>query len=287
MNGRGTAAAAIVAALALAPLGALQFVATVALRDAGVSGSWVRAMPPATAVRLEERFDGWALPPVLRLIVARRALAEGDLSRTARLLERLPPSADRSALAGTLAERRGDDNGAIAAYLAASDVDDVERVVGDLQRHDKIAEALFNQRALIDHLARDPSQTGALPEAYYQLGILEQALAYHMPVGSKARADDERLALASYQRALAYAPLAERYWIAVGNQQLNVADLSGAAVSFRRAIDIDPRSAEGFVGLADVAARQGRLRDARALLERAARIEPNAGSLKRLRARIR
>ncbi len=79
-------------------LGAVQFVASVALRDRAEPGSWIRLVPPSLATRTESIDPAFPLPPALRLVLARRALERGDAAAAQAYLDPLPASRDRLAL---------------------------------------------------------------------------------------------------------------------------------------------------------------------------------------------
>jgi tetratricopeptide (TPR) repeat protein len=269
----------VAAALALV-LGALQVVSSLALRDAARPGSWVALVPKAAAERVDGLDGRWPLPAALRLVLARQALAHGDVATAERQLALLPRSHDRAALAGALAERRGDTAGAVRAFLEAGDVGDVERHIGEIERSGDLAAALRLQHALIGGLVNDPMQAASLPDAYYHLGLLEQNRSYTLR-GAPARTA-EMAALAAYQLAIAVAPFAQRYLVAAANQELNLGDLDRAQAYFQRAREADPTSVDAITGLGSLAHRRGREDEARADLAQARRMNPNAPAVQRL-----
>jgi hypothetical protein len=268
-------------ALALV-LGAVQCTASIALRGDAQPGSWVGLVPAPLALQIERTDPALPLPPALRLVLAKRALERGDRSAAAGYLARLPQSRDRLALEGTLAESRGDETAALADYLAAGDLDDVERHVNDLAAEFRFDRALPLQQAVVDRLRGDPAQADALARAYYELGGLDEGHAYRLAVASTERDAAERDAAAAYERAVALAPLSERYLIAYGNQLLNVHRADDARAIFVRARDVDPTAAEPLVGLAESALRRGDATDARAYFARARAIDANDPAVGRL-----
>jgi tetratricopeptide (TPR) repeat protein len=142
--------------------------------------------------------------------------------------------------------------------------------------------ALALQHAAVARLQTDPTQADALARAYFDLGRLEETEAYRSWVGSAARNRHEALAGEAYARAVALAPLEERYAIGYGNQLLNLARLGDAASAFARARDADPTSPEPLVGLGEVAHRRGDDRSARADLERARSLDAGDPAVLRL-----
>ncbi len=250
-------------------LAALQAVASIALRDEALAGAWPRFVPSSTAARLDGIPQSVPLPPALALVLAREALAHGDRGAAAAFARRLGPSRDLAALQGDIADARGDTAGAVRAYLAAGDRDGIERHVSDLVAAGRVTDAVALQRALVARLASERAQADALAEASFELGGVEELGAYRLLVGSVPRRDAETRALEAYRRAVALAPLEERYLIAFGNQELNVDDISAAERAFERARDVDPTSAEPLAGLGDAAFSRDDPARARAYLAQA------------------
>jgi tetratricopeptide (TPR) repeat protein len=271
-----------VALLVAGVLGAVQVVATVVLRGDAQRGAWVGIVPEPLALRVERVDPALPLPPALRLVLARRALERGDTAAAEAYAERLPVSADRGALEGRLAEARGDGVAAARAYLAADDLDDIERLVDGYVREKRYDAALALQHEAITQLEADRTQTDELARAFYELGVLDEAHSYRLWIVSQRRRDAELQAAAAYARAVALAPLSERYLIAYGNQLLNVNRIGDAERAFRRARDVDPASAIPLVGLGEAAIRRSDRASARAYLERARAIDPGQPAVVRL-----
>jgi tetratricopeptide (TPR) repeat protein len=277
-------ALALIAALVVV-LGSLQAVASLALRESAVPGSWVRLVPPGIATRVERLAPAFPLTPALRLLLAQRALERQDTAAAARQIAELSPSRDRAALAGRLAEERGEPAAAERAYLDAGDLEGLERLVARAEDSGDLTGALALQRAAVRRLFGDRTQTDALAEALYRLGVLEEAVAARMPAGKSRRAGELR-SLDAYDRAVALAPFTQRYLIAAGSQELNLGDLGAAGSDFVRARETDPTSAVAFVGLGEVAFRRGDLAEARALLRRARALDPASASAGRLARKL-
>jgi tetratricopeptide (TPR) repeat protein len=270
------------AAVAAVALGWLQATADLAVRQRAAPGSWVGLVPPAAADRFVLASGALLRSPALALLLARRALEKGSGAEAAERIARLPPSADRAALEGALAEGRGDGGAAVRAYLAAGDLDGLERAIARVERTGRIPEALALQQAVVARLRADPAQSESLARAYLALGRMEETQAYQFAPGDARRYRHELQSGSAYARALALAPYDERALIAAGNQALNLGDLASAERYFIRAQDANPVSASAFVGLAAVALRRGDRAAAASDWERARRIAPASADVVRL-----
>jgi tetratricopeptide (TPR) repeat protein len=273
--------APVLLAIAVA-LGAVQIVSSIALRGSAEPGSWVRLVPETLALRVERIDPAFPLPAPVRLVLAQRAIDENDPARAEAELAKVPESRDRLALEGRLAQARGDAAGAVRAYLAADDLEDIELQVGALARDRNLAAALALQHATIARLEADPTQADALARAYFALGRLEETQAYAFWVGTPQRNAHEVAAGAAYARAVALAPLEERYLIAYANQLLNLDRFGDAERAFLRARDADPTSADPFAGLGELAHRRGDEQAARAYLARARSLDAHDEAVLRL-----
>ncbi|GAC1492005.1 MAG: hypothetical protein NVS1B2_04370 [Vulcanimicrobiaceae bacterium] len=273
----------VVAAGAVAcALAAIQGVASVAVRDRAIAPAWMRVVPTAVAARFERLSPEVPVPATVRLVLARHALARGDLAYAEIALRKLAPSHDRLALEAALAQRRGDRDGAIRAYLAAGDLSGVEAAVADAQAAGRHAEALALAQAVVARLQADRTQADALAQAYYDLGGARQTAAYALAPGTPAQRTAELNALDAYERASRLAPLSVRYLIALGNQRINVGKFGDARRAFERARDVDPLSAEPWTGLGDIALRRGDRVLAAAMLARARELAPQSDAVRRL-----
>jgi tetratricopeptide (TPR) repeat protein len=277
---------ASIALIALAVgLGALQFVATLALRDRAQAGAWVRLIPEGMA-RQVERVDVAWLPQVLLLVLAERALDEGDEARAQALVARLGPSDDRMALQGRLADARGDGAEAARDYLAAGDLDDIQMRVTLLARQAKFDQALALQRALVARLEADPTQRDTLALAWYALGGLEQSAAYQFFPGRPERKLLQHQAVTAYEHALALSPEQERYMIAYGTQLINVWRYGDARDVFLRAMSVDPGDSTPVAGLGEADLWLHDVAGARAALVHARKLNANDPAVVRLAREI-
>jgi tetratricopeptide (TPR) repeat protein len=273
--------------LVVMALGALQAVSSIALRGSAQRGSWVKLVPAAVSARVDGLLPGPPWPPALGLVLARNAVAAGDLDLAQRDIARLAPSRDRSALLGRVAEARGDAAGAVADYLAADDLSGLERHIDELAGAGQIPAALKLQRAAIAKLQGDRTQADALANAYFALGRLEEKAAYALAVGAPARHARELDARDAYASAVAQAPLDENDLLGYANQLLNVGELEAARRAFVRARDVDPASAEPFAGLGEIALRQGDPARARQYLARAQSLDRASNAAGRLARELR
>ena len=278
-------AAVVLACLCIA-LGAVQALSSIALRAAAQPGAWSGFVPAELSARVDRLGPAVPLPPELHLVLAREALARGDVSLAERDAAGLPASRDRLVLEGGIAEARGDSNAAVRAYLQADDLSGLEHHIDELVTAGRVVEAVALERVLIARLAADRTQVDALAQAYFDLGRSEETRAYQIPVGQSERHAHEVAAGDAYAHALALAPLEERYLLAFGNQQLNLADLPAAERTFERARDVDPTSAEPLAGLGDVAFRQGDAAGARSYLARARALDPGSAAVRTLALKL-
>lgn len=290
MSGRSARATAlgtgVAAALALAAVfGTLQAVSTIAVRRSAAPLAWVRLVPVSAARAVDGLDPAWPLPPALRLVLARSAIARGDDAAAAAHAARMPNSRDRFAILGALALHRGDLAGAARDALAAGDLAALERGVDAEAAAGHGDRALRLQRATIARLGADRADGDALAEAYFRLGLLSQTLAYRRPIAD--RAPGQRASFDAYRRAVALAPLSSRYVLGAASEALNVGDLSAAAALFERARAADPTSADAFAGLGEVALRRGDLRGAADALARAGRIDAASPAVLRLARELR
>ncbi len=278
----GLGAAAVAALLALA---ALQFVSGSLLSTYATPESLVARLPGGAGERVAAWTGDWILPPTLRLVLARQAVAEGDLAQAQRRIDALPPSRDRAALAGQIAEQRGDHAAALSNFLVAGDLAGLEREEQFVEQSGDIVRAVALQREIVSRLERDPTQPDALAEAWWRLGLVEETDAYHHAID--ARRPFGLRSIAAYEHAVALAPLSEKYLIAAGSQELNLDDADRALAYFERARDVDPTSAQAWVGLGEVALYRGDRAAAQRYLARARRLDPSLPAVHRLGAKLR
>lgn len=279
----------VLAAGVLVGLALLQFASSVFSARAAQPGAWMRAVPPAVAPALETRAGDLALPAALRILLARRALAEHRLTAAEFWTSGLAPSSDRAALFGRLAAARGDHAAAERDFVSAGDFDGIESEIVLIEKTD-IDRAIVLQAQLVEQLTQEVMQPDAQGEAFWHLGGLYATRSYRD--GRAASAADSRRAVQAFEAALERAPLSGRYLVTTAFQYLNApdprnpqptpADFARAQVLFERAILLDPKSVDAVVGLGELVLRHGDRATANAYLARALSIDPAAPSARRL-----
>ena len=227
------------------------------LRERAAPGAWPSFVPAALARRIDGGEPLFA-SPALRVALARRALDDGELALATRRVAQLPPSLERSALEGRLAELRGDGAAAARDFLAAGDSEGVARRTQALADAGQHRRGACTRASSLPRVSQgDPSQVDALADSWLSIGRLEQAQAYRLGTRSAPGRAAEQRAADAYARAVELAPLSERYLISAGSQALNLGELSAATAYFTRARDADPASGEAYAGLGEAALRRG------------------------------
>jgi tetratricopeptide (TPR) repeat protein len=258
-----------------------QFLAGVVLREYAAPQAWPTLVSTSLASDIDEGEPLFA-SRALQVQLARRALDDGELALATRRVAQLPSSLERDALRGRLEERAGNRSAATADFLAAGDRDGVERQAQSSAQAGRIDDALDLEGRLVVRLDDDPGQVDALADTWLSIGRLdqEQAAAWGVTTPS-GRAAAQRSADA-YARAVALAPLSERYLLPAGTQALNLGDLDLAERYFTQAREADPSAAEAYAGLGEVARRRGDRALARTELSRAQQLGPQLPAVRRL-----
>lgn len=267
-------------------LGSLQLLSSVALRANAQRGAWVTRVPSALVAAIDELDPRIPLPSTLRLVFAHEALARHDVVRAVAEVARLSPSHDRFALEAQIALTRGDTASAIAAYLAAGDVTWLQGHIDQLAQHGRLDDALGLERDVVIRMRADRTQPDVLATASFHLGQLEQSRAYASPSGPEKHLHELR-SLEAYETAVGLAPLALKYLLAYGSQQVNLGQLDAAVLTFDSARDTDPRSAAPLAALGDVSLRRGNVSAARRFLKRALALDPASDAVQRLATQVR
>ncbi len=276
----------LAACAAVVVLGTVQALSSVALRSSAQTGAWPVGVPGAIVRAVDTLDPALPLPPALRLVFARAALAAHDLPRAAAEAARLGASRDRYALDGGIAQARGATGAAVTWYLAAGDLSGLETRVDQLASEKRFAQALALQHETIARLRNDRIGLDALAQASFWLGRLEERQAWEFAVGTPERHRHEVRSRDAYADAVKLAPLSQQYLLAYGNQQLNLRQFAAAEKTFERARDVDPTSAEPLLGLGDAAARRGDMQSARAFLARARAVDATSEAARRLAREI-
>ncbi|MFN2462017.1 MAG: hypothetical protein ABR591_15270 [Candidatus Velthaea sp.] len=239
---------AVTIALAVAAIlaGGMQLAATAFYGDLAQPPAVPRLVPPALGIALARPLGELPFPAVVRAAYARALLHRGDAAGAQRIIDRLPPIADRFEVAGMIAEQRGDFDGAAQEYLQARDVEHAQALADELDRAGRLDDALTLQRALVER------STGLVDaenhaRALWRLGQLLQERA--ASASAAARRPLERESMRAYDAALALAPSDETFLLAAGQQSLTLGDRTAAERYYRRALDAVPNSADAKRGL--------------------------------------
>ena len=272
----------LIASLALL-LGVAQAVDLLTLRSWAHPGAWVRFVPDRVALPVEQlatESAWWPQHSLLDVGVARAALAGLGAPMTPAQRAGLAQTAEGRAVAGSIAERRGDLGQAFEAYLATLDADGAERVVLRLADQGKFEEAIRLQQRLI--AATDaPSEAQARADAWWHLGELQRLVAYHTADPRHQRAL-ELAAQSAFERAHHISPLSLKFALSAANESLELGELASARRAFESIVAIAPTSSDALLGLARVALASNDLVSARSYLSRAIEIGGRTPASKRV-----
>lgn len=200
---------------------------------------------------------------------ARAAFDRGDLATARSAVLRLPEGDARSEWLARLELARGNSPAARAHFIEAGDAASVQSAIDALARTDNpIAVSL--ERSLIARLQRDGRHPDSVADATWHLGVLY------------ARAYDQTQALAAYRQAARLSPLAAKYVLAAGYQELTMRRYADAGRDFARALDVDPGSADAYAGAGLVALHDGNRTAAQRYAQRARALDPHSEGLRAL-----
>jgi tetratricopeptide (TPR) repeat protein len=190
--------------------------------------------------------------PYVEQMLARDALANGDPDGAQAHAIRMPADPARNELLAQVAAARGQSRLALEYYLVAPDVAAVSRYVKAMGVKDPVGAYALEDELLV-RLEALTTHPDAVAEAYWTLGRLATRQGFLDP---SIRAAAWKNSLTGYRKAVALAPLSEKYWLALGNQFVLLEDWPSARDAFARALGINPNSADAAAGLAR-AARHG------------------------------
>jgi tetratricopeptide (TPR) repeat protein len=261
----------------------VQFASDAILSSAGSPQSLPAHLPAAIGVRIYEAIERVAPAAYVEAMLARAAFARGDLDEAKRHALRVPESALRNESLGRIAQARGDERAAQRYFLAPADVFSVQDDIDRLSTSDP-AGAYELEMQLKDRLERLTTHPDAVAESYWHLGQLATLRAETEPPAS---AHWLAVGMRDYRRAVALAPLSEKYLLAAGSQALTLGDAASARRYFARTIDADPASADAYAGLGVVALRTGDRATARSEAARSRSIDPNSSLLHALETALK
>jgi tetratricopeptide (TPR) repeat protein len=211
--------------------------------------------------------------PYANDMLARAALARGDVKSAQSYAQRLPVSATRNELLARIASARGDSAAAQRLFLSAGDVfaidSDVERLS---QRDPRAAYALELQ--LKTRLEESNTHPDATAQAYWRLGVLA------------ADAGRRNEAMAQYRHAVELSPLSGKFLLSAGFQAYELRMFAEARRDFEQTMRVDPRSADAYAGAGMTALAAGDRVAAQHYAERARSIDPHAHALKTLTSQL-
>lgn len=254
-------------------LAAIQIASDAIFSSAAAPYSVAAAVPLPVGTAIYRIVSRLGPAPYVEDMLARAALREHNLQSAQRYARRLPLSAARSELFARIAEQRGDQRGALQAYLRAGDVAAINRQVAALAAHDPRAAYALELR-LNKHLAQSATHPDAVAESLWQLGVLA------------AEQGRPMLAMTNYRRAIALSPISGKYLIAAGFQALALSALPEAAHDFSRAVEVDPASADAYAGAGLVALRMGDRTSAMRDAARSRWLNPSSHALATLQAAL-
>lgn len=265
---------AAIAALAIV-LGAVQLASYSLYAGVAAPGTLPTRIPAHFGLAVYRTLDRIAPAPYVEATLAEQSLEQGDAASAQRYALRLPASPSRDELLARVALARGEGSLALEYFLAAPDVDAVQRAAERLATNSPDAGYQL-ERLLRVRLALLATHPDAVAETYWQMGNLANRQAWREISGSPAQNRWLRRGLRAYERAVALAPLSERYIIADANQADLLGDEQRAAALFRQGADVDPGSGDAIAGLGVMALRRGDRAAATTYLQRARTVDPDA-----------
>jgi tetratricopeptide (TPR) repeat protein len=261
-------------------LGFVQAASAAIFSRAAAPASLPAQLPVAWGVRAYGAIERIAPAPYVTAMLATAALDRNDLPLAQSYALRLPESAGRAELLGRVAQARGDETQASLYFIAANDVFAIRREVNRLAVRDPSA-AYALQSRLTSRLQRTATHPDALADAYWELGRLATQLGYAQPAHRRAWFE---AGMRDYAAAVKLAPLAERYLIAAGSQELNLNEPASAYAFFKRASDGNPASANAYAGMGVASFRLGDVASAREYERLSRSYDPHSHFLHTLQA---
>ncbi|MGZ3574022.1 MAG: tetratricopeptide repeat protein [Vulcanimicrobiaceae bacterium] len=261
----------------------MQIASDAILSSAGSPYSLPAHLSPGMGVRIYTTIEWIAPAAYVEGMLTRAAFTRGDLDEAKRHALRLPESGLRDESLGRVAQAHGNERAAQRYYLASGDFFAIQDDVDRLSTRDPAA-AYELELALKNRLQALKTHPDAVAETYWHLGQLATLRAVSEP-----RTSTRWLAtgMHDYRRAVALAPLSEKYLLAAGSQALTLGDLTAARRYFARTLDVDPASADAYAGLGVVALRLGDRETARMQAARSRAIDPNSSLLHALETALR
>ncbi|MBV8689231.1 MAG: tetratricopeptide repeat protein [Candidatus Eremiobacteraeota bacterium] len=220
----------------------------------------------------------WA-PAFVEAMLARAALDQGDIAAAQAHVAKMPPSQTRSALEGRVALASGRHADAVADFIAALDIDQLQREVDRLEQRGELLRAYDLENLTRARLAQAGTHPDAVAESYYRSGVIARALANReQPPNSRW----QRIALDDYIQAYSLAPWSGKYWLEAGTGALVIGQYDDARRYYERAVEVDPQMADAYAGLGVIALHQGDRQGALRYAARSRSLNPASTMLRRL-----
>jgi len=220
----------------------------------------------------------WA-PPFVEVMLARAALDQGVVAAAREHVLKMPPSQTRSALEGRVALASGQHAAAVADFIAALDITQLQREVDRLQGSGELTQAYHLENLTRARLAQAGTHPDAVAESYWRSGVLARALA------NRRQPPDQgwlRVALDDYRQAYSLAPWSGKYWLEAGTGALVIGQYDDARRYYQRAVEVDPRMADAYAGLGVIALHEGDRQSALQYAARSRALNPASTMLRRL-----
>jgi tetratricopeptide (TPR) repeat protein len=274
----------VVVAAAIASLGLIQLASYAFAASQAAAGTLPTRVALPFGLAIYRTLDAAAPAPYVEAELSAHALATGRPEAALRYALRLPASPSRDELLARIARARGDETLALEYFLAAPDPAAVQQSVDELARHDPAA-AYASEGMLAARLSLLTLHPDSLAEVRWRMGELANEQAAREPIPSRSRW--LRAGLRDLEAAVALAPLSNKYAIAAANQAILLGDPLRARTLFEQVVDANPTSADAVAGLGVAALRMGDRATAVAQLDRARRLDPQAGMVRALESALR
>ncbi len=269
----------VAAALVLSAFAILQCASGAIFSQAAAPFSLPAHLSSQFGVSVYSALEHFWAPAYVESMLARAALAHGDIAAARNHVAKMPPSKTRSALEGRVALASGQHAAAVADFIAALDIDQLQAEVERLQSRGDLMRAYELENLTRMRLAQAGTHPDAVAESYYLSGTIARALA------NRARPADARwlrVALADYRQAYSLAPWSGKYWLEAGTGALVIGQYGDAQRYYQHAVEVDPQMADAYAGLGVIALHEGNRQSALYYAARSRSINPESTMLRRL-----
>jgi tetratricopeptide (TPR) repeat protein len=258
-------------AFAVAALACVVF--ALAFVQLGSDALYTGRLPHAFGVAVYHVLDRVAPASYVEDTLANEALDRGDTDAAQHYAVRMPAGPRRDDLLARIALARGQTVLANEYFFVADDIAALQQRVADLSRQ-SVPQALALESEIRSRLKALRTHPDAVAESYWISGNL------------RALSGDRVTALRDYRQAEHLTPLDVKYILAIADDALEIGDLNTAQRAFVHGEQVAPGSGDMPAGLGLVALRRGDRAAARADLEQAQRIGPDAPLVRALEAAL-